>query len=245
MSIVEKLILLGFSEREARVYLALLHVGPTTTSRLIRETSIPSSKIYDVLERLEDKGFATYIISRGKKEFSATAPGSITVLIKEKERLAQEVLPTLDALYREHREEAIGEVHKGKQGIKAVFESILKERQEWLVLGGSGKGIRTLPYYLPHFYDELYRNRIRTRILFVDTPDTREQAAELQRYDTISTKFLPKSIRNLMVTFIFADYVFNIPITQTTEVKPFGLLIKSKEIAEGQRDYFNWLWSLC
>lgn len=50
MDLAKALEQLGLCERESRVYLALLDIGPSTTSRLIRKTGIASSKIYDVLE---------------------------------------------------------------------------------------------------------------------------------------------------------------------------------------------------
>ena len=62
MDIKTQLEFLGLSERESRVYLSLLDLGPTTTSKLIRKTGIASSKIYDVLEKLTHRGLVTHII---------------------------------------------------------------------------------------------------------------------------------------------------------------------------------------
>ena len=66
MKIHKYLTMVGLSEREARVYQALLHIGPSTITRIVNETAIPSSKIYDVLERLEHKGLVSYILVKGK-----------------------------------------------------------------------------------------------------------------------------------------------------------------------------------
>ena len=77
--------LLGLSPRESAVYYALLKSGPTTTSRIIKDTGIPSSKIYDVLERLIQKGLASYILVSGKKEFRATNPNKLMEIIEKKE----------------------------------------------------------------------------------------------------------------------------------------------------------------
>ena len=43
---------LGFSEKEARVYLALLELGPSTTTEIARKSKINRTTGYDILESL-------------------------------------------------------------------------------------------------------------------------------------------------------------------------------------------------
>jgi sugar-specific transcriptional regulator TrmB len=47
---------LGFSDYEARAYVALLRDYPATRYQLSQNASIPDSKIYEVVRRLQDKG---------------------------------------------------------------------------------------------------------------------------------------------------------------------------------------------
>ncbi len=235
----------GLSERESRVYLALLDIGPSTTSKLIRKTGIASSKIYDVLEKLEHKGVATHIIVKGKKQFQAANPQKLFDLVKEKEALVKDILPRLQSLYEETREEIQAEIYKGKEGIKEIFEDILRTGQDWYAIGASGKAAFTLPYYMPHLYKRMKAKKMHLGILFVDVEETRKQAQELKLYQNIKIKFLPPIIRNLMVAFIYGNNIAIIPITPTVETMPLAILIKSKESAEGYRDYFKWLWDLC
>ena len=53
---------LGLSERESSVYLALLELGQTTTGPLSKKSSIPNSKIYEVLNSLEEKGLVSWVL---------------------------------------------------------------------------------------------------------------------------------------------------------------------------------------
>lgn len=236
---------LGISERESKVYLALLDIGPTTTSKIIRKTGISSSKIYDVLEKLEHKGLVTYILKNKKKEFHPANPKKLFDLLKEKESTINEILPNLQRLYQNTAEEIQAEIYTGKEGIKAIFEDILKEGKEWYALGVSGKAAFTLPYYMPHFYNKMQKKKIKLSILFIDSETTKRQKEDLKKYKNIKTKFLTKQIRNLMVIFVYNDKVAVIPITETVEMTPLAILIKSKESAESYRDYFKWLWEIC
>ena len=51
---------IGLTKNEVKVYLALLDTGLTTTSAIIKETCINTSKVYESLERLLKKGLVSY-----------------------------------------------------------------------------------------------------------------------------------------------------------------------------------------
>ena len=67
----------GFSERESKVYIALLELGETTTGKISKMTRLNSSKIYDILERLIDKGLVSYVLKNKIKYFNALEPQNI------------------------------------------------------------------------------------------------------------------------------------------------------------------------
>jgi len=245
MQIQESLKQLGLSERESKVYQELLKIGPTTITNLVRNTGIPSSKIYDILEKLLQKGLATQIIVKGKREFHPASPDKLFSLIKEKENIINEILPSLQTLYEKTNEETIAEVYKGKEGAKAIFEDVLKEGKSWLSIGASAKSEVVLPYYMDNFYKQMHSKKLNLKSLFTDNEDTQRLKIKLEKYKNVQIKSLPKEIKNLMSIFIYGDKIAIIPITSDIEINPLIILIKSKESADSYRDYFNWLWNLC
>jgi sugar-specific transcriptional regulator TrmB len=48
---------LGLTSYETKVYLSLLETGSMTASNISKKSSVPYSKIYEVLNSLEDKGW--------------------------------------------------------------------------------------------------------------------------------------------------------------------------------------------
>lgn len=245
MDLASNLEILGLSPRESKVYLALLSIGSTTITRIISSTGIPSSKIYDILERLEQKGLAKHIIISGKRQFQAENPNKIRLLVEEKNSIVEKTLPALIQMFTDKSDEVIAEIYKGKEAMKNIFDDILNKNKTWDVMGGSGKGMETIPAYLSDYYERLCDKNIKTRILFANTQAKHNQADNLKKYQNIKIKFLPKKIRNLMVIFIYDNNIFLIPVTDTTNINPVGILIRNKETSEGYRDYFNWLWSIC
>jgi len=245
MNIQDSLRQLGLSERESKVYQELIKIGPTTITNLIKNTGIPSSKIYDVLERLLQKGLATQILIKGKKEFHPANPDKLFNLIKEKENTINEILPKLQNLYKKTNQEIIAEIYKGKEGAKTIFEDILKENKDWLSIGASAKSEITLPYYMDNFYRKMSNKKIKLKSLFTNNSETQKLRSKLKNYTNIKVKFLPKEIKNLMSVFIYSNKIVIIPITEDIEINPLIILIKSKESSDSYKDYFNWLWKLC
>lgn len=54
--VLTKLAEIGFSEYEAKSYLALVQKNPSTAYEIGKESGVPSSKIYEVLNKLKEKG---------------------------------------------------------------------------------------------------------------------------------------------------------------------------------------------
>lgn len=68
---------LGLTNYEAKAYITLIERGPMTAGALSKAAGIPYSKIYDVLSRLEGKGWI--IIERGKpNKYKAKSPSEAT-----------------------------------------------------------------------------------------------------------------------------------------------------------------------
>ena len=58
---------MGLSEYESRAYLAVLQSGMTTAKEISEAADIPQSRVYDILDGLETKGFVTVQPGRPKK----------------------------------------------------------------------------------------------------------------------------------------------------------------------------------
>ena len=86
---------IGFSEREAKVYLALLELGQTTVGPIAAKTRIQHSKVYPTLEKLIDRGLVSFIIRSKTKYFQASDPTHISNILRERERKFNAILHKL------------------------------------------------------------------------------------------------------------------------------------------------------
>ena len=65
-TIIAKLSEIGLSEYEAKAYLALLRHSPSTAYEIAKESGIPTSKIYQVIHKLTEKGICLLSEENGK-----------------------------------------------------------------------------------------------------------------------------------------------------------------------------------
>jgi sugar-specific transcriptional regulator TrmB len=84
---VDRLVELGFSEYEAKAYVALLKGNPATGYHVAKVSSVPRSMIYEVLGKLTARGAAMELRKEGKTQYAPVPPHEL-----------------LNQLHREHEE---------------------------------------------------------------------------------------------------------------------------------------------
>ncbi|MHA2069961.1 MAG: helix-turn-helix domain-containing protein, partial [Candidatus Thorarchaeota archaeon] len=65
---------IGLTDGEIRIYEALLELGETTRTQLAKKSGVSPSKIYDVTNRLIEKGIVSAVKKDGILHFSAANP---------------------------------------------------------------------------------------------------------------------------------------------------------------------------
>ena len=91
------MVALGYTEYEARVYGALVGTNPVTAYELAHLASVPTSKVYGVLAKLEGQGVVTVTEDGGKKRYLPLDPEEFV------SRNRSRVTSTLDELQKGFR----------------------------------------------------------------------------------------------------------------------------------------------
>ena len=133
----ENLQRLGLSDYEARAYLTLLADGPLTAMELSRRADIPRSKIYDVLGRLEEKGWINPGEGRPAK-YSARHPREalyVWRLMRERET-------------RRYEDEVLEELER--------FSSAVQEKEDILIIMGLEAALSSVLGVIGRCEDEVF-----------------------------------------------------------------------------------------
>ncbi len=132
--ILEKI---GFTKGEIKVYFSLLGLSNSTSGPIILKSNVSRSKVYEILERLKEKGIVSESIKENTRYFQAASPERILDYIEEKEdsikNQKEEFKKSLPELiqkqkYAEEKQEV--KVYVGFEGIKTFYNEILKQLNE-------------------------------------------------------------------------------------------------------------------
>ena len=53
---------IGFTEREIKVYFALIELGTSTVGPISKKTKLQPAKVYETIDKLKEKGLVSYIV---------------------------------------------------------------------------------------------------------------------------------------------------------------------------------------
>lgn len=229
---IEELQQIGFTEKESHVYLALLRKGSSLANTIAKELSIHRTVVYNVLQQLVEKGHVTYVTKEKKRHFQAAEPQSLLTPIKEKEARAEKLIREVQRIQAKQSAPHHVEVYEGLDGLRIVHEE-LRKAKDLCILNATGLIFQTLKYSAGHIVKDITKGKAR----IIAVPSMRK--TPMPEYKKLTIKYFPKEVENYATTFIFDDTV----IIQVLKEKPFITKIVHKDIAEGYRQDFDYLWS--
>ena len=134
---------IGLSEGEIKVYDALLEIGVTSINNIHEKVGIDRRNIYDILNKLIERGLVSYIEENGKRIFKVSNPDRILSYIEEKKSSlndikseVEKIVPTMKTIFNSDKQELFAEIFKGAEGLKAVWDDILNYKESYWI--GSG-----------------------------------------------------------------------------------------------------------
>lgn len=116
--IVDDLVKIGLSEKEANLYLMLVRMGPSPASVLSKRVGMKRATVYGVLNQMCQKGFVTFINAPYGRQFSSKDPECLLALAEK------------DFVAAKHRlgraKQCIKEIERMDRGFNAKKEELLR-----------------------------------------------------------------------------------------------------------------------
>jgi len=235
----------GFTKGEIRVYLALLRLGETTTGDIIKKSKITGSKVYEILEKLIEKGLVSYIIKEKTKYFQASSPKRLLDYINKKEeeiknqkRDIEKVIPSLEEIQKFKQKVQSSQIFEGYEGVKTVFNLILeslKPNEEYYAFSlGEELRNKNLMLFLQNYHTKRIRKKVKVKI--IATSKEKPLFKKLSKLKNLQVRYYKNPVP--LGVFIFKDYV----ATFTFKEKPTVFLIKSDQVSNSYKEFFVNLW---
>ena len=128
------LILIGFTEYEARVYMALLRESPATGYQIGKKAGVPRSMVYEALGRLQLRGA---VLKTGDYRGALFRPIPPDVLLdryeEEQRRLVSELRESLRQLHTPYEEDHLWSI-SGRNAVLAYAQQMIASSQSEVLL---------------------------------------------------------------------------------------------------------------
>jgi len=235
---------LGFSKKEAIVYVALLELGRATVSEISRKAGINRTTGYDILDSLSAKGIVNVTGKEPKQEYASEPPEAVIEYLKReaetaKARIAKagELLPQLRSVQREQNRPKI-KFYEGTEGLKQVYEDTLTSTEPIRAYANVDDMHKGLPNYFPDYYRHRAEKGIKIRAIVPKTPIGSARGA-FDAEEKRETAFVPAE------EYYFSPEIniYDNKVMIASWLEKLGVIIESAEIADAMKKIYELAWA--
>ncbi|MBU1704624.1 MAG: helix-turn-helix domain-containing protein [Nanoarchaeota archaeon] len=239
---------IGFTKGEIKVYFALLKLGNTSSGAIINRSGVSRSKVYEILDKLKEKGLVTEVIRKNIRYFQAASPERIKEYMdRKKDQLIklendfEGILPSLTEMQKYQEDKQQVKVYVGLEGLKTLYSEILatmKKNDDYLAMtfAHDSMGSQSILRFFHNFHQKRALIGCNAKVLvnykdnkFKDTLDF----SDTRHYEFRTTVYrLPTGIA------IYKDIVATIILGEVPKI----FVIISKENADHYRKFFYDVW---
>lgn len=224
---------LGLEEQEVKVYLALLDLGETTATKLAERTGLGRVHMYQITNRLIEKGLTSYVIKNNVKYFSAADPETLLKSLQEKEEQLKKILPELQARQRIKKPEAKVEIYRGRKGVNTILRMILRDKKTYCIMGGAQEACSIFELENRIFVKHAEKLKLKGYILA--RKEDKFFVGKNEEY-----RYIPKHLISSTTQMLFGNktavYVWSEPY--------YVILIDNEEITKSNLTTFDYLWGI-
>jgi len=233
---------LGLTEKESKVYLALLQSGQSTAYQIAKRSGLKKPTTYVILDGLIERGAVRKIMKPKAMQYEATDPVDLFVVARSRVQQAESALPELRALAKSDNKIVQATYYEGLQGIKDMYDFLMGEMQGKEYVGFYAHEKDTPPELTKYWGDlnqELIQKKIKRRAV---TPidETTQQYIKNQALpkEFAEIKGISKKIYNSNISI----EVYNQYTQIISHRYEQGILIRNPDIADTLKQIFEIVW---
>lgn len=240
------LINFGLTEKEAKIYLALLELEIATANDIAKVSGVKRSSAYVILEKMVTQGFVGLVETGSVQKYVASSPDMFLRIAQEKsdktQRSLEEVkkmIPELRGLFAGTKQKPTFSIFEGMDGLINAMEEMLINKDGVVRYCTS---CEFLMKSVPKYIEEHGSRRIASSIsAYAIVPDTKWSRALIEcGPKLVKTAYLPVEKYKFITDYsIFDDKVGYMFVQKN---KLITAIIHSHEIAEVMKTTFDMAW---
>jgi hypothetical protein len=243
----ETLCQIGFTRNEAKIYIALVELGPQPANIVAKRADLKRTTVYPMLKNLHKKSLISSFIKNGVKYFTVNNLDNLLEYVDRKKRLLDhhkdfvlDIIPMMEELKSDLSSQPKVHYFEGVSGVETVISDGLKSKGPILVIASFDEWMDSpLRDFLFSYIN------IQMRALVKDTERSRCFLKGLCKgTDDVCELMDIKFIKNGGELFDNIVHIYDnkVAIMSPERGFEFGVLIESKEFALTQRSMFELAW---
>src|SRR3989338_441523 len=229
---------LGLSEQESAVYLATLELGASSISDIAKKAGVKRPTAYYVIDGLMNKNLISKAPRGRRTLYIAEPPSRLLANLRVQEEKLVNLLPRLESLQNSAGNKPRVRFYESKEAINTFYNEIFKTHRKILAMGSMQSISDFFSYEEIAAWFRLLRDEGgKIHDLVDDTPETRKYAKAEYRKGHGPLKYLPAGFKMGTDTIISGNKIALISYSSL-----IGVLIENDEIAQTQRQMFEFIW---
>jgi sugar-specific transcriptional regulator TrmB len=241
--LTESLEKLGFQEKKANIYVALLELGEGSVIDLAKKTGLKRTTVYNILPEMVQEGLVRTGVKKKHRFFFIENPNNLKQDFQDKIHIIDKLLPELRAIHNIIPNKPKITFYEGIGGMKDLYLNTLDSLHGGDIIL-SYTGFKDYYKFMPREFMDWYvaeriKRKIRIKMIVPDSETTREILQQAQ--NTLrEIKVVPQAEWQFSAdTEIYANKVALISHTENF----MGVILESKEINQMQRMAFEIMWN--
>lgn len=248
--ILETLRKIGFSEKEAKIYMQLIRLGAQPVSVISQKAGINRTTTYDIIESLTKKGLISSIKKGSATYFKALDPKNLlnylerekveqSKKIEKQQKEIEALLPALISLENPESTKPKVSFYEGEKGLRQAYEDTLTSSETILAYAN----VETMHEGLPNFFPEYYQRRGVEKNIHIKAicPDNK---TSLERHK----KDKAENRESILIPTNEYDFspeinIYDDKVLIASWREKMAIIIKSKEIADFHKKMYKLCWA--
>ncbi len=241
--LTKDLIDFGLSEKEAKVYIALLELEISPVNEIAKKAEINRSTVYVTLNSLIGRGLVSITENKNVQQYSAVSPEAI---LREAEARAQKyeiirsniekIIPEMKALHKDTKQKPMVKVFEGKESMITSLAETLSSKEKLVRICSSAKMLfEIIPEFLPIYAEKRVALGVEIKAIFPLTKETKDLVLILPKL--YSAVYIPENKYAIPADIAIWDNKIGYSIIQDKKITT--IIIESLEIAEIMKSIFD------
>lgn len=237
---LQKLIEFGLGDKEARVYLALLELGPSSVTDIARRSKVTRTNTYHLLGGLLAYGLVSSNEGESKVIFAAERPERFLYMMKEnlaeaerKYKETEKMMPELKSIFHDPSKKIKVRYYEGVEGIISAYEDTLTSKGKILAYASVEYQHSFSPGYFPAYYERRAKKGIPLECFLAESPGS-QKIKDWDKKHLRVTKIVPKKFEISPEINIYDNKVAILSLKEK-----FGVIVESTEVADAFKRMFE------